>query len=610
MTGTYQLIRNILSRQSQWAWQTLPLPTHIKLKFKNRVFLWLPFIFGRTRAYQRWQRFNAMPFHGPQPSGGSHEWQSIHVESGTDSYVPLLEASPLVHKPARLICFYLPQFHAIPENNTWWGEGFTEWTNVRQARPCFTGHDQPHKPGELGYYDLLDPAVMLRQIDLARLYGVEGFCFYFYWFGGKRLLEAPVENFLKTEDSDFPFCLCWANENWSRRWDGLDSDILIAQKHSPEDDLAFIRYIARYMADPRYIRIKGRPLLLVYRPNLLPSARKTAERWRKWCHDNGFGEIYLAYTQSFEAVDPARYGFDAAIEFPPNNTAPPDITDQIKPLEDQFAGIVYDWRVFMERSRHYRQPPYTLYRGVCPSWDNTARRDNHGIVFQHSSPRGYQQWLYNAIEDTCNRFSDPDERLIFINAWNEWAESAYLEPDQRRGYAYLEATRMALVRSALTFRPDEHDDNRTIAIVIHAFYTDIFEEILEYIKEIVSIPCQLYVTTTKDHVNYIRDCLSKQTHPFTLLPVENRGRDILPFFKILPEVIKNEHDFLIKVHTKKSPHRQDGDLWRRDLFSQLIEEKSILGSLTHLKNNPQIGMLGPNGHIVPMYYYCGSNAYH
>jgi hypothetical protein len=355
MTGTYQLIKNILSRQSQWAWQTLPLPTHIKLKFKNRVFLWLPFIFGRTRAYQRWQRFNAMPFHGPQPSGGSHEWQSIHVESGTDSYVPLLEASPLVHKPARLICFYLPQFHAIPENNTWWGEGFTEWTNVRQARPCFTGHDQPHKPGELGYYDLLDPAVMLRQIDLARLYGVEGFCFYFYWFGGKRLLEAPVENFLKTEDSDFPFCLCWANENWSRRWDGLDSDILIAQKHSPEDDLAFIKIHCPVYggcalhSDQRQAAAAGisTESIAICQKNCRVAGESGAD-------DNGLGEIYLAYTQSFEAVNPARYGFDAAIEFPPNNTAPPDITDQIKPLEDQFGGIVYDWRIFVERSRHYQ----------------------------------------------------------------------------------------------------------------------------------------------------------------------------------------------------------------------------------------------------------------
>jgi lipopolysaccharide biosynthesis protein len=610
MTGTYQRIKNTILHRSQWAWQILPLPTHVKLKFKNRVFLWLPFIFGRTQAYHRWQRFNenATAFHCPQPEDVSQQLHDMLVASETDSYVPLLDAQPLEHKPAKAICFYLPQFHAIPENNRWWGEGFTEWTNVRQARPCFAGHVQPHKPGELGYYDLLDPAVMRRQIELARLYGIEGFCFYFYWFGGKRLLEAPIKNFLETESLDFPFCLCWANENWSRRWDGLDSEILIAQKHSPEDDLAFIQYVSRYMADARYIRIKGRPLLMVYRPSLLPSAKKTAGRWRKWCRENGLGELFLAYTQSFEAVNPARYGFDAAIEFPPNNTAPPDITDQVKPFDDQFGGTVFDWRIFVERSRHYNKPSYTLFRGVCPSWDNTARRSNHGVVFQLNSPLEYQQWLYNAIEDTCNRFSDPDERLIFINAWNEWAESAYLEPDQRRGYAYLEATRMALVRSTLNLKPLQSDHKKPIAIVIHAFYPDVFEEILEYTKKIASITCRLYVTTTNDHLNHIRDCLLKQTHPFTLLPVENRGRDILPFLKIMPEVLKNDHDFLIKVHTKKSSHRQDGNLWRRDLFTQLIDERSIVESIKHLKDHPQIGVLGPNGHIVPMYYYCGSNA--
>lgn len=152
---------------------------------------------------------------------------------------------------------------------------------------------------------------------MAKLYGIEGFCFYFYWFGGKRLLETPIQTYLSDSSLDLPFCLCWANENWSRRWDGLDSEILIAQQHSPSDDIAFIEHIASYISDSRYLRIDGRPLLLVYRPSLLPSPRETAERWREWCRVNGVGEIYLAYTQSFETVNPVQYGFDAAIEFPP-----------------------------------------------------------------------------------------------------------------------------------------------------------------------------------------------------------------------------------------------------------------------------------------------------
>lgn len=363
---------------------------------------------------------------------------------GLKDYVPLRDKNSPISQPVKLICFYLPQFHSIAENDRWWGQGFTEWTNVRPARPQFENHYQPRVPGELGYYDLSDPAVQHRQVALAKTYGIGGFCFYVYWFGGKRLLETPVENYRVDKNLDLPFCLCWANENWSRRWDGLENEVLIAQKYSARDDLAFIAWVADYFKDERYLRINGKPLLLVYRPNLLPSAKQTAQRWRNWCRRNGVGEIYLAYTQSFEAVDPARFGFDAAVEFPPNNSMPPDITCRIKSLNGSFAGRVFDWRVFIERSRRYRKPAYTLFRGVCPSWDNTARRKDHGTIFLNSSPKGYCHWLRNAIEDTCRRFNNPDERLVFINAWNEWAESAYLEPDQRYGYAYLEATRKAL----------------------------------------------------------------------------------------------------------------------------------------------------------------------
>lgn len=442
----FRVLRMMAANPARILWRHVPLSVGKKQRLEHMLFSNLPWLFGWTQAYRAWR-------------GGTGKWQDAEASrhpvcSNEDRYVPLLEGRPIGSKPAKLICFYLPQFHAIPENDAWWGEGFTEWTNVRPAAPQFEGHYQPHMPGELGYYNLLDGGVQARQVELAKLYGIGGFCFYFYWFGGKRLLEAPIERYLNDASLDLPFCLCWANENWSRRWDGLDSEILIAQEHSQADDLAFIRHVSRYMKDDRYIRVNGKPLLIVYRPSLLPAAKETADRWRSWCRDEGIGEIYLAYTQSFETVDPAKYGFDAAIEFPPNNSAPPNITSHVKPLQQDFGSTVYDWRVFVERSENYKEPSYRLFRSVCPSWDNTARRKNRGTVFINNSPELYRRWLENAIGQTNRQFRDADEKLIFVNAWNEWAEGAHLEPDEEFGYAWLQATRDALL-STKSFKSGE-----------------------------------------------------------------------------------------------------------------------------------------------------------
>lgn len=436
---SYMYFQSWLSKSIRYMWRRLPLPVRHKMGLKNILFKSLPFLFCRTLVYRTWQSANF----STDRLSDNLSYKAVAKES---EYVTLLKAQPLKNVPVKIICFYLPQFHSISENDMWWGEGFTEWSNVLPANPQFSGHYQPHLPEELGTYNLLNPAIQHRQIELAKLYGIGGFCFYFYWFGGKRLLETPVQNYLDDKSLDLPFCLCWANENWTRRWDGLDREILIAQKHSPEDDLAFIQHISQYMNDSRYIRIDGKPLLLVYRPGLLPSAKDTSDRWRTYCRENGIGEIYLAYTQSFEIVEPSKYGFDAAVEFPPNNSAPPNITKKVTPHSKDFKCTIYDWRVFVERSEKYLETKYNLFRGVCPSWDNTARKKNQSTVFLNSSPALYQHWLENATQDTLERQSNPDERLIFINAWNEWAEGAHLEPDQRYGYAWLQATRDALLK--------------------------------------------------------------------------------------------------------------------------------------------------------------------
>lgn len=599
-------IRQTLATVARWVWTSVPVSGRHKQLLKHWMFSHLPHLFSWSQAYRSWNSIN-MPDDWTQADGAASNYPEVNAPT-ISAYAPLLHAHPPRNLPVRLIAFYLPQFHAIPENNAWWGEGFTEWTNVQPAQPQFADHYQPHIPGELGYYNLLDPTVQRRQIELAKLYGVGGFCFYFYWFGGKLLLEKPLENYLKDASLDLPFCLCWANENWSRRWDGLENDILIAQKHSPEDDLGFIQHVAQYMRDERYIRIDGKPLLIVYRPNLLPSAKETVRRWRQWCNDTGIGEIFLAYTQSFEEVAPTKYGFDAAIEFPPNNSAPPNVTGSVSPQNERFATTVYEWRALVERSRHYRKPAYKLFRGVCPSWDNTARKKNKGIVFLNSTPQGYQKWLTNAIMETCKRVDESQERLVFVNAWNEWAEGAHLEPDQRYGYAYLEASRLAMVRSELMLREHIVTTPQAVAVVLHAFYDDVLEEILVSLEKITKLCLKLYVTTTAEKEHRVQALLDAQPNEYLLRVVENRGRDILPFMKILPDVMEAGHEFLVKIHTKKSLHRVDGDAWRKDLFDKLLDEAALLKSLELFQNDSHIGILGPDGHLVAMNYFWGSNS--
>jgi len=424
----YQLFRKILSNAAQKTWSNLPLSNQQKISLKHRLFIKLPFLFQWSHTYHAWAEMNATIGETP-----------IIISPPDNAYVPFLQTPPPKDVPVKLIAFYLPQFHTIPENDEWWGKGFTEWTNVKPAEPQFDGHYQPRIPGELGYYNLLDPSIQRRQVELAKLYGIGGFCFHFYWFAGKRLLEAPTENYLNDKTLDLPFCLCWANENWSRRWDGRGTDVLIAQKHSPEDDLAFIQYVAKYLCDSRYIRINGKPLLLVYRPQLLPSAKETAERWRKWCRVHGIGEIYLANVHSFDKTRPDEIGYDASVEFAPNSFYSSVITHLVKPLNDDFTCHVFDWKAMVNLSEHYSEPGYKLFRGVCPGWDNTPRRKNNSHIYINNHPDDFQKWVYNAAIDTMKRFDNVGERLIFVNAWNEWAEGAYLEPDEKYGYAHLQS---------------------------------------------------------------------------------------------------------------------------------------------------------------------------
>jgi O-antigen biosynthesis protein len=351
---------------------------------------------------------------------------------------------------AAVVAFYLPQYHQIPENDQWWGEGFTDWTNVRRAKPLFEGHDQPRVPTTLGYYDLLDLDVHHHQGALARSYGVSAFCYYAYWFGGRRLLERPLQLVGENPDLGMPYAICWANEPWSRRWDGSEHEVLMEQNHAPDRDSDFIDAIAEHLADTRYLRVNGKPLLLVYRAGLLVDPLRTTDLMRERALNLGLGELFLAMMQTFGAWEPLGYGFDAAVEFPPHGITPSTIAATLRkapPPGNRSISNGAEFRDAILVSLSRPVPAFPWYRTVMTGWDNTPRRGVHGTVYIDASPDLFRRWLEEALHCTY-LFRPPGERLVFVNAWNEWAEGTYLEPDVSHGTAYLEAVQGALAATA------------------------------------------------------------------------------------------------------------------------------------------------------------------
>lgn len=501
--------------------------------------------------------------------------------------------------PATLVAFYLPQFHPIEQNDAWWGKGFTEWRNVTRALPQFEGHAQPRLPADLGFYDLRNPQIMREQAALAQEYGIGAFCFYYYWFSGTTLLETPLRQWLVDDTIDMPFCLCWANENWARRWDGRSEDILIGQQHSAEDDLAFIAHVADYLRDRRALKVDGKPMLLVYRPHLLPDARATAQRWRQWCRDNDIGEIHLAYVQGFERPDPREIDFDAAVEFPPNMSNPRSLTADQYLINPEFQGDVRDWRELASEIGARALPDYPLYPGVNPGWDNEARRSGRGRVYLHASPRGYRDWLSKTIHQRLAPVP-PAQKLVFINAWNEWAEGAVLEPDLRLGHAYLEATRQAL-RVPTTARPTRP------CVVIHAWYLEELAELLSHLRQ-SALEHRLIITTAPEHRERVEALLQTSGLTGEIMIFANHGRDILPFLHVANLLFEQGEDVVLKLHTKRSTHMQQGAQWRQELLQHLLDDGRGAQAVERFAQDATLGLLAPAGHLLPVRYYVGANA--
>lgn len=350
-----------------------------------------------------------------------------------------------------VIAFYLPQFHPIPENDLAWGPGFVEWHNVVRARPRYENHYQPHLPGELGFYDLRLPEVREAQARLARQHGVTGFCYYHYWFSGRRPLSRPFDEVLAAGSPDFPFCLAWANENWTTRWDAGTEDVFILQEYSEQDDAEHIQFLIRAWADPRYIRIENRPLFFIYRAYRIPNLDRVLEEWRRKAIEAGVGDPYFVKfdTGGTDGEPPGSLGCDASAEFLPHGIF--QLAAQ-RPNPNAGSFKSFDYGEAAEIYSARSSPDWIRFPCVVAGWDNTPRQPNgEPFILTGTSVDAYEQWLSAAIDRAASH--GPGRGIVLINAWNEWAEGAHLEPDLERGRSLLEAT----ARATGIDRPDRQD---------------------------------------------------------------------------------------------------------------------------------------------------------
>lgn len=374
--------------------------------------------------------------------------KKVEYRTYNSHYEDNVDFSKLKHKPeVKALAFYLPQFHTFPENDRWWGKGFTEWTNTKKAEPRFEGHYQPREPhDDIGYYVLDNIDTIKKQVELAKQHGLYGFCFYYYWFSGKRLMEKPVDLFLEDKSIDFPFCLCWANGNFTKAWDGLNKDVLMRQEYKKSDPKKFIEDIKKYLMDDRYIRVDGKPVILVYDPVPIIDFEEVVNEWRKTAKKIGIGEIVVWSKNLLEDHDFKNADFvEGEFDFAP--TGDGNLLMASSAIEMNEDHLIFDYAKYVDTllktvySDHTPVKPF--YYSCTMGWDNSPRRKSGYFALSNYSPEKFYEWL-RAIIDETKRRQPEDKRFIFINAWNEWAEGTYLEPDKKYGYTNINTLSKAI----------------------------------------------------------------------------------------------------------------------------------------------------------------------
>lgn len=365
-----------------------------------------------------------------------------NIYSTVPTYIERKKISFINKNKLKPIAFYLPQYYPTKINNQNWGNGFTEWTNVAKAIPQYYGHYQPHIPETFGYYDLRNVNIMEEQCNLAKEYGIFGFCFYYYYFQGKTQLEVPLNNYVNDSNINFPFCLCWANENWTKKWDGKDQEILLQQTYTKKDMEMFISKISKYFILDNYIKINQRPLLIIYNAQGIPDLDNCIQLWREFCLHAGIGDIFLVCAKTFGLDDINIINkFDACVEFPPHDIRLENKIDYSLLTNKDFNGTIY--HIYDYITTMNNEVNYPLFRCAFPSWDNTARTSARAKIFSDANPVTFEMWLKKIIRFTIELHTS-EHRYFFINAWNEWGEGAHLEPDRKYGFAYLEKLRQCL----------------------------------------------------------------------------------------------------------------------------------------------------------------------
>ena len=541
------------------------------------------------------------------------ESRSNNNKDGYSAYDSVYEENKVFkgQPDVKMLAFYLPQYHTFPENDEWWGKGFTEWTNVKRGDSRFVGHYQPRVPHkDIGYYSLENVSVLAKQAQLAKEHGIYGFCFYYYWFSGKRLMEKPVDMLLKHPEIDLPFCLCWANENWTRAWDGKNKNILIAQEYSDKDDEQFILDMKKYIDDSRYIRINGKPLVMVYNPGQIPDCHKSFAKWRECARKAGIGEILIWTCQTANNnADLLNITdcIDAEVDFPPHNMWLDSIAVRDLDLKGKAAFIfnyqrLVDYQV--KKLEEDKKVSVPIHHSCMLAWDNAARRKNEWFTYYAFSLRSLYKWVL-AIAKKARKDFDEEERFIFVNAWNEWGEGTYLEPDEKYGYSNINTVSKALYQ--LPFYDDlcildEKSEkaevqvlDKKIAVHAHMFYLETLEETIQNMNYIPgAFDC--YVSTdTEEKKAVIEKALRDRCkcEKFQVMVLENRGRDVAPFIVQMTPVIQ-KYDYVCHIHSKKTKTGEYGNEWRKYIFRHLFGGSEYLQTLFNVfEKNSKVGIIMP-----------------